>query len=444
MDNAVNKPKTRPTTHGPNHNWTRRWVDLRSHAEQLRLWLDETRFKLVPAGRRSGKSELAKRRLAEHLCRATWHGQPGRYFAAAPTRDQAKRIFWDDLKALIPPQWTRSISEHDLRIVTKSHTQIWVQGLDAPARIEGTPWDGCVIDELANCKPGIWDAHVRPSLADRKGWAWLIGVPDMDSPGQAEYEQLVLLAASGSDAEWACFTWPSADILPPEEVESARRRMDPRIFEQEYLGRFIIARGRAFSDFDLTLHVRPIAYDAALPICWSLDFNIDPMCSGVIQHHLGQVRVIDELTLPDTATDAACDAFLERAAKQGWGLRQLAIYGDATGSARDSTSGVSDWYLVQNRLAHLQPRFRVPRANPPVKDSINALRARLRSANGQASLIIDPRCTRLIQDLRTALWPGNLDQQHALAWLRYFVAMEYPIVPKSAGSMPGSVGFSRS
>src|ERR1700722_4764891 len=67
---------------GPNHNWTRRWVELRPHAEQLRLWHNQARFKLVPAGRRSGKTELAKRRLVEHLFRRTWHGLPGCYFAA--------------------------------------------------------------------------------------------------------------------------------------------------------------------------------------------------------------------------------------------------------------------------------------------------------------------------------------------------------------------------
>jgi len=396
----------------------------------------------VLAGRRSGKTELAKRRLVEHLNRRTTHGRPGRYFAAAPTREQAKRIFWDDLKALTPRQWTRSISETDLRIVTHWGTQLWVQGLDVPQRIEGSPWDGCVIDELANCKPGVWDAHVRPALADRVGWAWLIGVPDMDAPGQVEYERMVLLAQSGTDPEWACFSWPSSDILPQEEVESARRRLDPRIFEQEYLGKFVVVGGRAFADFDPAVHVKPTPYDPALPICWALDFNIDPMCSGIIQHVKGQVRVIDELVLRDTATDAACDAFLARAVQRKWDLGGLCIYGDASGSARDSTSGVSDWYIVQNRLRNLLPRMNVPRANPAIKDSINALRARLRSADGSVSLVINPSCEQLIDDLRTALWPGHLNAQHALAWLRYFVEFEYAVRPERPAGK-GSIGFSR-
>src|SRR5580658_7391301 len=120
-----------PTTF--HHRWTRRWGELRPHAEQIRLWNDQTRFKVVPSGRRSGKTELAKRRLAEHLIlRATAHGLPGRYFAAAPTEDQAKRIFWQDLKSLIPRRWTSSISETELRMTALNGAEVWVVGLDRP------------------------------------------------------------------------------------------------------------------------------------------------------------------------------------------------------------------------------------------------------------------------------------------------------------------------
>jgi hypothetical protein len=425
-----------------NRGWSPRWVELRPHSDQIRLWHDQTRFKLVPAGRRSGKTEIAKRRLVEHLFRETLHGQPGRYFAAAPTHDQAKRIFWDDLKELVPKKWTRSVSETQLRIVTTGGAQLWVVGLEVPQRIEGSPWDGCVIDELANCRPKIWDAHVRPALADRRGWAWLIGVPDMDSPGQMEYENLVHLAQSGTEPEWTCFTWPSSDILAAEEIESALRRLDPQIFRQEYLGEFVIARGRAFADFDLARHVAIAEYDPSLHVCWSLDFNIDPMCSGIIQHDRGRVKVIGELALADTDTDSACDAFLETAEKRGWDLRNVAVYGDASGWARDSTSGKSDWVIVQRRLHNLSARYKVPRSNPAIKDTINAVRALLRSADGMNRLSIDPACVRLIEDLRSTVWPGNIDAQHALAWFRYFVEREYPIQPLVVAP-DGKIGFSK-
>ena len=66
-----------------NHAWTRRSTELRPHAEQLRLWADPRQSKVVPAARRSGKTEIAKRKRVESLFRRTWHGFPPRLFAAA-------------------------------------------------------------------------------------------------------------------------------------------------------------------------------------------------------------------------------------------------------------------------------------------------------------------------------------------------------------------------
>lgn len=67
----------------------------------MRLWNENKRFAVVPAGRRSGKTELAKRKLVIGLNEKKNWTDP-KYFAAAPTREQAKRIFWKDLKELTP------------------------------------------------------------------------------------------------------------------------------------------------------------------------------------------------------------------------------------------------------------------------------------------------------------------------------------------------------
>ena len=76
--------------------------------EQLRLINSTARFKVVPAGRRSGKTERAKRNLVIQAIKESSEGEwlDYRYFAAAPTRDQAKAIWWSDLKALVPA-WMR-------------------------------------------------------------------------------------------------------------------------------------------------------------------------------------------------------------------------------------------------------------------------------------------------------------------------------------------------
>lgn len=430
----------------PTLKLTPRWQPLRFHSAQCQLQESDARFKIVPAGRRSGKTEIAKRVLVLALwdtrVRPRKWDDP-RFFAAAPTREQAKRIYWKDLKKLVPPAWKRSTSEVEMTITTKWGAELTVVGLDKPERVEGTPWDGGAVDELANIKPGAWDAHIRPALADRTGWAWLLGVPDMDSPGQVEYKRLAEMARSGADPEWACFSWPSADILPAAEVESARRRMDPRLFDQEFGGQFILASGLAFPTFDYRTHVNDAecVYDPSLPLCLTFDFNVNPMCAGVIQHRRGKVRprVIHEFRLPDSDTNVACDAIIDWMATLKPAPIGLSIYGDASGSARDSTSGVSDWHIITKRLKNLSPRFNVPSSNPPVKDTVNAVRARLKNAAGDVGIVIHSQARQLIEDFETALWPSDLEPQHSLAWLRYFMAQEYPIQMDVSTSSPARI-----
>ncbi len=216
---------------------------------------------------------------------------------------------------MIHKDYVAEIRETDLLITTKWGAELWVMGLDKPERIEGVSWDGCVVDELANCRENMWDANLRPALADRNGWAWLIGVPDRDAPGQVEYKRRVEYAKSGVDPEWDCFTWPSKDILPASEIDSARRQMDPELFDQEYGGKFVLAGGLAFPSFDGKLHIKDseAVYDPSLPLCLSCDFNVNPMAWGVIQHKRDRIRprVIKEFRLSDSDTNAACDAFLD-------------------------------------------------------------------------------------------------------------------------------------
>lgn len=312
--------------------------------------------------------------------------------------------------------------------------EFWVVGLDRPERIEGRSWDGGLIDEFANIKPGAFQENIRPALADRLGWLWLLGVPDMRSPNQIEYRDLVNEAETRLGGEWGVYTWPSADILPASEVESARQSMDPRIFAQEMMGDFVLDGGRAFPDFinTSTGHVRDdiATYDPALPICWCLDFNVDPFCSGIIQHtRQGEIRVIDELIVGDTITTAMCDAFMERAEERGWNLTDMSLYGDPAGhsrSTRSARASDTDWIIIKNRLANLRPHFKVRAPGTiSIADTRQAVNTKLKNAAGDMALFIHSKCRQLRRDLDSLLWPSDLSDGHCAAWLRYFCDREY-------------------
>jgi len=255
-----------------------RLYTLKPHPVQYRLWTEEKRFKVVPAGRRSGKTELGKRKLIEAAYEGTMFPD-ARFFASAPTRDQAKRIFWTDLKAMVNMQYVSSIMESELKIEFVNASEIHVIGMDKPERIEGTPWDGGIMDEYGNMKKKAWPENVRPSLSDRMGWCWLIGVPE----GRNHYYNTYREAKADTSNLWGAYHWISADILPPQEIEAAKRDLDLRTYEQEYEASFVNYAGMAYYCFDEKYSVGKLEYDPINPLIFCFDFNESPGVAVVCQ-----------------------------------------------------------------------------------------------------------------------------------------------------------------
>jgi hypothetical protein len=437
-----------------------RLYPLRWHAEQDRLDNSGARFVVVPAGRRSGKTEKAKRKLVRAALSARGVPDP-RFFAAAPTRDQAKAIYWADLKAMFPRRLLASPPrETDLSLSLINGAEIHVTGMDKPERIEGRPWNGGILDEFANMKEGAWGENVRPALSDRKGWCWLIGVPE----GRNHYYDLWKYAKSGSDPEWDGFTWKSADILDREEVEAARRQLDQLVYEQEYEASFVNFEGRAYYPFQEDTHCRPLRYNDRAPIGFAFDFNVDPGVAAIVQEQTipGQFEpdaagiplldrsvsgtgVIGEVWIErNSNTPAVCKRLI-----QDWGAHQgkVICYGDATGGARGTAkvSG-SDWDLIRDNLKpHFGDRleFRVHTSNPPERSRINAVNTRLKSSTGTIRLMVDPaNAPHVVKDLegvRTLKGgSGEIDKKatpmltHISDGLGYYIEREFPVKGRTA------------
>lgn len=342
---------------------------------------------------------------------------------------------------MIPPAWIAKISETELSITTKWGAELRLVGLDQPARIEGTPWDEGSIDEYADTKQGIFDAHIRPAIADRQGSIDFLGVPDFAGSNQGDY--LRMCGLDGTNDEWGDFYWGSGDILPASEIESMRHGMLPELFEQETTGKFIARTGRAFPRFDRSIHAsKPLAYDPNLPVCIAFDFNYakdeaNPSCMGIIQHAGGVIHVLAEVVRPRLTTDYLVDAAIDAMRSRGMnfeGSDRLYVYGDSSGNQGQGTSGVSNWFIIKNRLP--SAAFRVPKSNPRITDTVNSVNSKVRNAAGIDTLFIDPSCTHLITDMETAELASDLADKHCLAWLRYFCQSEYPVMFNQTQPMP--------
>ena len=106
------------------------------------------------------------------------------------------------------------------------------------------------------------------------------------------------------------------------------------------------------------------------------------MSSVICQQRGGEVSVLDEIVLRTSSTPEVCQEFAQR-----WGdhAAGLVVYGDASGSARHSSSRESDFHIIREFFREhrrLNPVLRVPRRNPPVRDRVNAVNAKLCNAAG--------------------------------------------------------------
>lgn len=411
-----------------------RWYKLKDHPTQLALISDDVRFKVVPAGRRSGKTERAKRFIIKTALR----NPNEQYFVAAPTINQVKKIYWGDLKKLMPEsQKLKPPSETELTLYFKNGTTIVLLGLDKPERIEGTFWSGGIIDEIADIKPDAWEANISPALdtynptrPDYKAWCWLIGVPD----GLNHYYEMAQYAEHSNDPEWKLYHWKSSDILPESTIEAAKRRMSKKQFKQEYEASFSTATGKVYEDYSKKNHTDKV-YDDTRPISWCHDFNYTPMSSAIVQEYGEQSFVVDEIILESAVAQNAALEFVERFKKSK--IKKVILYGDAAGRAGEKHSQASSWSVIKDTLNDHGWIVvdRVPKSNQSIMDGQNHLRARILNAQGDINFFVNPAiCKYADKGLATTqLKEGSSFQekdsnyQHITTALRYYAKVRYPI-----------------
>lgn len=123
------------------------------------------RFIIAPAGRRSYKTEIAKRKGVRRAMFS--RRQNALFMFAAPIRQQAKDIFWQDLLDMVPHDLRYDRRDTELSFKLKHNdAKLQVVGMDKPMRVEGKIIDGIVLDEFGNMKETAWKEHVLPSLSN--------------------------------------------------------------------------------------------------------------------------------------------------------------------------------------------------------------------------------------------------------------------------------------
>jgi len=413
-----------------------RWYPLRDHSVQCALVQavpNGVRFPLVPAGRRSGKTERFKRFLVKEANR-----KQGMYFAAAPTYGQAKKIFWKDLKDFcIASAQPKRPSESDLIIYLANGSEIHVIGLDKPERIEGIPWTGGGIDEFADIKSEAWEANILPALntvspldPDHRAWCWLLGVPD----GLNHYYDLCEKAKAGLDKNFQVFHWKSSEILPPEDIALMRSIMSDRQFKQEWEASFETAGGRIYEGYGKHNETD----ERILPheqLMWMHDQNYTPLSSAIGVKRGNSLYLLDEIVLESAISKQSALEFVDK--YKDHKNKHVLIYGDPAGRAGEKHGHASDYTDIEGVLKEHGWKYtrKVKHAHPAIKDRQNAVRTKIQTASGEVTLFVNPKTAQWChKGLATVqLQAGSTFQedqknkyQHITTAIGYCVDVEWP------------------
>ena len=362
---------------------------------------DTHRFRVLVSGRRFGKTTLGIR----EICKAA--KEPNTVcFAVCPSYRQAKNVWWLKLKKkLFSLHWIDKINEAELTIYLKNGSQISLKGAENYDSLRGNRVDMLVMDEVADIKPEAFFESLRPTLSDSQGKALFLGTPK----GRNWFYDLYV--NEDQDQEWKSwlFTTEQGGFVPTEELESARKLLDQRTYEQEYQASFVNFSGVIYYSFERKLSVEKFTEYNTDKGEWpeilhvGCDFNVDPM-SAVVMYKTSDstYHIIDEIRLFGSNTNELVDEIKVRYPKS-----KIWAYPDPAGRQRKtSAGGMTDIIILQNAGFVVK----APNRHPSVRDRINSVNSLLCNSQGVRRLRVDPRCKYTIECLERQTYKEGSQQ----------------------------------
>jgi hypothetical protein len=399
-------------------------LDYEPHAGQQRVHDSPARHRVVPAGRRFGKSVIGGHELTvEALYTATMaeeliaRGKRREFWIVGPEYSDSEkefRVLWNDLKNLeVPLDHPGSYNNPESGDL---HVSLWngafeVHGKSAkyPTTLVGEGLSGVILAEAAKLKEKVWTKFIRPTLADFRGWSLSTSTPEGKNWFYRNYQR----GLNPDDPEWASFrmpSWKNSVVFPlgrkDPEILDMESDMSAERFNQEIGADFTDFVGRVFKDFDEEIHVASLHYDRRYPLYACCDYG----WTNPFVWLLVQVDVFDNITvlaeyravnkdindiaddLKSMAINGAIKTFYPDPAEPGdtavieKALRKRAVY-DTGGELKWRLELIRQALKVQNEHARVGDPERKPR------------------------LLIDRGCTELIREMLDYRYPDTAEEQ---------------------------------
>jgi phage terminase large subunit-like protein len=304
------------------------------HPAQAEIRDHKARFKIVPAGRRFGKTVFSviscfEEALATVNARGMELDSSSEVIYVGIDREQAKRNAWPYFKRFA--EQIEDATGLQCRVVDKvslielpselGGCRIRLLGMDDPDAARGMKLRFAVLDEYADMPPRVWPEIIRPALADVRGGALFIGTPK----GRNHFYKLIEDALeSEEEGLWGVFSFTMDDnpMIDEDErrqlaAEYSRGSID--LYEQEIKAKFISASGQLFKSEQFNI-VSQIdgggTYDTFIAVDLA-GFSSDP-------DRKNQKRKLDETAIAVVSVDPKGRWWVRGIWYGQWGVRETA------------------------------------------------------------------------------------------------------------------------
>ena len=384
--------------------------------------LDKSKYKVVVAGRRFGKTYMSIMwLLMGHL------KEGERRWIILPTYRQGRMVVFPILTK-IARETPYAVINNSTLTINIAGCEISVKGSEDASKLRGSHLNRVVLDEYAYQKANVWEEVIYPMMTtDTNSQALFIGTPDGVSNGFYD----LYLKGQGGEREWKSWQFKSIDggWIPKKEIDNAKRNLDPKIFAQEFEASFETAQNRVAYNFDRNKHIKKAQKLSDVKYI-GLDFNVSKMCAVVASEYTdGTIHYFDEVILHNSNTEEMCKTLRKRYPDID------VIYPDPSGNSRSTQSSKSDFAILRENGFVIRSR----KSHPTQKDRINCLNRKLLSGDGNITLSIDPKCKELIKDFeqctrdkRGGIDKSDMERTHCLDASTYLIEYRFPILHNKA------------
>lgn len=350
-----------------------------------------------------------------------------------PTLELANELFVEDFKLLLEDMEIEYNWNAQKGRFRTCYGVIKIYTLEQPNRMVGANLTYVGFDEFDTVKTNKAMECYRKAIGRLRG---------NDTP-----ELFIVTTPEGFKATYQIFVENKKDsqqiihartednpYLPKTYVEMLKEQYDPKLLKAYLEGQFVnLTSGSVYYAFNRKLHVNdsemPIMNGYPVNICF--DFNVYPYSLSWNQVLNDEnIRFLGEwVSKQHSNTYEACDEVMKKLPRD----IDVVIYGDASGRSGAANSNMTNYQIINDKFSNYfkSVSYRVPKANPAVKDRINCFNSKL----AKNHVTFNSSCTNLILDLEQVVWnekgteldKADIKRTHSSDGAGYHIALDFPI-----------------